>query len=286
MIWGCILRKSVTTKFALFPAYFLLIIFLISGVAINHAWSQPADDGNVCYGLTGAAYGLCNAYINAMKCGTDQQKASNKACERVQSNYEKIVGGLPPWNPCYRVTCKAGTCEDGKCPCTDNADCYTLEDCSTDGYCVDPCADLAAGGNECPCNFETIPKTIDCWGHCTDCTTNPVFFPCSQSGCGASLGSDACSIQEQVTIPGSGNLEAGDQVIFDSVTEQWSCTVNEQDLLIVPPCDALLGHTYQDISPEQGATCLCRLAQYTNELYENGISFTGGSYPYSCEPTN
>ena len=114
-------------------------------------------------GLTGAAYGLCNAHINAMKCGTTDQQASDRACQSVQANYEKITGELPPWDPCYNVTCNNGfTCVDGKCLCEVNDDCHQFED-FIDNKCVDPCADQAAKA-ECPCNFESVPKTTDYWG--------------------------------------------------------------------------------------------------------------------------
>jgi hypothetical protein len=55
-------RKSITTKFALASIYTLFTILLISGVSAKYASSQDSD---VCEGLTGAAYGLCNAYYNA-----------------------------------------------------------------------------------------------------------------------------------------------------------------------------------------------------------------------------
>jgi hypothetical protein len=49
-------------------------------------------------GLKGALFGLCNAYCEAMMCGTAEQQASDKACSAVARNYMKKSGGEPP--PC------------------------------------------------------------------------------------------------------------------------------------------------------------------------------------------
>ena len=57
------MRKSVTTNFAFASIYILFTVLLISRVSVKYA--SPAD-GNVCDGLTRAAYGLCNAYCNAI----------------------------------------------------------------------------------------------------------------------------------------------------------------------------------------------------------------------------
>jgi hypothetical protein len=71
-------------------AHVIIVILLICGFTVNYAWSQPQTDGNVCNRFRGAAYGLCNAYSNAMKCGTDQQNTSNKVCDRVLYNFRDI----------------------------------------------------------------------------------------------------------------------------------------------------------------------------------------------------
>ena len=46
----------------------------------------------VCDNEKGAAYGLCNAYCEAMDCTDPNQKASNKGCESVKKNFEKKTG--------------------------------------------------------------------------------------------------------------------------------------------------------------------------------------------------
>ena len=48
-----------------------------------------------CDDLVGAAFGLCNAYCEAMDCDGEPQ-ASERACDKVLSNYEKITGESMP----------------------------------------------------------------------------------------------------------------------------------------------------------------------------------------------
>lgn len=70
--------------------------FLFVGSVVvmsNQAWSQTPDgetpaDEDVCDGLTGAAWGLCNAYCEAMDCDGVPQ-ASDAACNRVADNFDK-----------------------------------------------------------------------------------------------------------------------------------------------------------------------------------------------------
>ena len=59
----------------------------------------PASGCNdLCDGLPGAQYGLCNAYCEAMDCDSDVPMANPIACGKVLENYNKQSGGFPP--PC------------------------------------------------------------------------------------------------------------------------------------------------------------------------------------------
>ena len=60
--------------------------------------------------LDGAAWGLCNAYCEAMDCDSDDPKASNRACERVLGNWERHTDGM------------IIPCEEIECPCWSDAD--------------------------------------------------------------------------------------------------------------------------------------------------------------------
>jgi hypothetical protein len=56
----------------------------------------------VCDSQSGAAYGLCNAYCEAMDCDSPAPQASPTACSRVRNNYTRITGQA--LFPC-EVTC-------------------------------------------------------------------------------------------------------------------------------------------------------------------------------------
>jgi len=58
----------------------------------------PAEE-QVCDDLNGALYGLCVAYCEAMDCHLGDQFASDRACERVLTNYMTHSDGEMP--PCH-----------------------------------------------------------------------------------------------------------------------------------------------------------------------------------------
>jgi hypothetical protein len=53
---------------------------------------QPPSQESVCDGELGAAYGLCNAYCEAMDCDSANPQASPTACSKVRANYMKHTG--------------------------------------------------------------------------------------------------------------------------------------------------------------------------------------------------
>lgn len=76
-----------------------LWVFAICAITIGAgSVSGKTPDGQtpsretVCDNETGAAYGLCTAYCEAMDCGDPNQRASDKACESVARNFEKKTG--------------------------------------------------------------------------------------------------------------------------------------------------------------------------------------------------
>jgi len=56
----------------------------------------PPPMESVCDAETGAAYGLCNAYCQAMDCDSDTPSASETACQKVADKYEQIAGWPVP----------------------------------------------------------------------------------------------------------------------------------------------------------------------------------------------
>ena len=77
---------------------FLLIAFIIVPCI---AMAQAPE--SVCDNEAGAAYGLCNAYCDAMDCDGEPQ-ASQTACDKVASKFLNITGRTMP-------------CEEPVCPC-------------------------------------------------------------------------------------------------------------------------------------------------------------------------
>ncbi len=82
----------------------LTLSLLCLGTGDALAQEDPCGDE------TGAAYGLCSAYVS-MGCHTDNPDASETACSRVAANFMKITGrdlsskfvgcpcaGVPEWN--------------------------------------------------------------------------------------------------------------------------------------------------------------------------------------------
>jgi hypothetical protein len=53
---------------------------------------QTPSEETVCDSQSGAAYGLCTAYCEAMDCDSPFAEASPTACSRVRANYERITG--------------------------------------------------------------------------------------------------------------------------------------------------------------------------------------------------
>ncbi len=73
----------------------VVILFGPADVAV----AQTADGDtpaveDVCNGEAGAAYGLCNAYCEAMDCESDAPQASDQACDRVAAKYLQVTGLL------------------------------------------------------------------------------------------------------------------------------------------------------------------------------------------------
>jgi hypothetical protein len=101
-----------------------LLLLGLAILATPAAYAQTPDgetpaEESVCDGLSGAAYGLCNAYCEAMDCDSAAPNANETACLKVLSDFTKHSTELIP---CARVIC----------PCWDAADVESLF-----GVCVD-----------------------------------------------------------------------------------------------------------------------------------------------------
>ena len=82
-------------------SFLALGILMASTVFAKTPDGQPPSEETVCDSQTGAAFGLCNAYCEAMDCDSPAPQASATACSRVQENFLRITGQpLPCDVPC------------------------------------------------------------------------------------------------------------------------------------------------------------------------------------------
>ena len=83
------------------------ILFIgTSSVSAKTPDGQTPSQETVCDMETGAAYGLCNAYCEAMDCTDPNQRASDRGCESVRENFERKTGRPLPCTltcPCPEV---------------------------------------------------------------------------------------------------------------------------------------------------------------------------------------
>ena len=80
----------------------LMALMFLGGQAV-------AEEGNICDGQIGAAFGLCTAY-HSMGCDSSDPQASENACARLSARFEEITGyPMPTATP---VDCPLWTAED------------------------------------------------------------------------------------------------------------------------------------------------------------------------------
>jgi hypothetical protein len=78
-------------------AFLASLVLLVPESQAQTADGQPPAIEQVCDGKTGALWGLCVAYCEAMDCDYPFPHASDEACDHVLGNYLKKSGGdLPP----------------------------------------------------------------------------------------------------------------------------------------------------------------------------------------------
>ena len=62
-------------------------------IAVPFVFSSTViAEESVCANQSGAAFGLCNAYYEAMDCDSAEPLALGTACARVAENFQKITG--------------------------------------------------------------------------------------------------------------------------------------------------------------------------------------------------
>ena len=94
---------------------FFALLLICTGAALAQGTPDlmtPAQEA-VCDGESGAAYGLCNAYCEAMDCESANAQASATACSKVRDKFTNITGRALPCETCPAPP--PGT----PCPCVD-----------------------------------------------------------------------------------------------------------------------------------------------------------------------
>jgi hypothetical protein len=77
---------------------YVLLMVTVFGFSATAAMASGTPDGvtpaveTVCDGETGAAYGLCTAYCEAMDCDDPNVEAAPTACAAVRSNFMRKTG--------------------------------------------------------------------------------------------------------------------------------------------------------------------------------------------------
>ena len=108
----------------------LLLTFASASPAQTPDGMPPALE-TVCDMETGAAYGLCNAYCEAMDCETDDPHASATACSKVRAKFQQTTGRDLP----CEVTC----------PCADPAVFPSFAAVLSDATSINSCSRSAFG---------------------------------------------------------------------------------------------------------------------------------------------
>lgn len=102
------MRISISRKLRTASAPLAIILGLVLHPLLAHAEKKNGgtpEEERACEAadLHGAAWGLCNAYCEAMDCDSDDPQASDNACERVLKNWEEHEDGMTI--PCEEVEC-------------------------------------------------------------------------------------------------------------------------------------------------------------------------------------
>ncbi len=84
------------------------VLIPVTAIAQTPDFLTPSVE-TVCDDFSGAAFGLCNAYCEAMDCHLDNPQASATACAKVLGKFQSKTGGANP--PC-----------ESTCPCSNNGE--------------------------------------------------------------------------------------------------------------------------------------------------------------------
>lgn len=137
----------------------LLMLFIITPCVAKTPDGYTPHEETICNNETGAAFGLCNAYCEAMDCDSENPHASEKACSKIKSLYTKHTGN--EYLPCEQNIEQLG------CPCLDYIPKFAdfLENIGNFDYCLDFSTDtvrsLLIGDLDGDYNFYVMTNNIE-----------------------------------------------------------------------------------------------------------------------------
>jgi len=167
----------------------ILTFFLVTIVFTPDALAKrvksngvPQSRESVCEsaGLSGAPFGLCNAFCEAMDCDSDWPRASARACEQVLAKFESKAGpGTLP--PCLQAQGGPDSDEDGAADGSDNCPEHpngnALGTCVTGPFTWEVCLDdegCSSGDTRGLCSLDQTDSDGDGAGDvCDNCPTVP-----------------------------------------------------------------------------------------------------------------
>jgi len=97
-----------------------LCAFVVVIVGMGAAYAQGRN--GVCGGLSGNAFGLCNAYCEAKSCYSSENYGS-PSCTQLRSNLERLPGS--PEMPCGDDSTQAALPSTASCPCNFDGESWT-----------------------------------------------------------------------------------------------------------------------------------------------------------------
>ena len=181
---------------------FCLVLFIGYSLLAKTPDGMPPSEETVCDQYSGAAFGLCNAYCEAMDCDSPMPKASATACEKVQANFKKKTG--------EDLSCGM-TCDDLFAECIG-----LLEECNTECLETD-CegCDITPEETSCPTD-EQEEQCKECRNNCLEAgqaCVGDCFPPPTRCD---DLAPEACSEGCEIVNPFTGEMREGECQISEN----------------------------------------------------------------------
>ena len=138
----------------------MLVGLTNTAIAKTSDGETPAIE-DICDGEVGAAFGLCNAYCEAMDCDGDAPQASDRACDKVADKYLQVTGLFNL--PCEDLTCPAPLV---LCECRSTSGCYDPGGQDGDQICHVPSTDQTVpNAGQAGFGWDEVGGSVGCPAH-------------------------------------------------------------------------------------------------------------------------